>query len=49
LSLDIENFVENDQKEEALKKTVAASAALSSAPERGMSLCHLVSAVTTHI
>lgn len=34
LSLDIENFVENDQKEEALKKTVAASAALSSAPER---------------
>ncbi|KAI5855743.1 hypothetical protein BZA05DRAFT_349137 [Tricharina praecox] len=34
LSLDIENFVENDQKEEALKRTVAASAALSSAPER---------------
>lgn len=36
LSLDIENLVENDQKEEALQKTVAASAALSSAPERGM-------------
>jgi translation initiation factor 3 subunit M len=35
LSLEIENLVENEQKEDALKKVVEASSALSSAPERG--------------
>ncbi|KAA8909171.1 hypothetical protein FN846DRAFT_943113 [Sphaerosporella brunnea] len=34
LSLDIENLVENEQKDEALKKVVDASSALSSAAER---------------
>ena len=38
LSLEIENLVENEQKEEALQKTIAASVALSSAPERGLHL-----------
>jgi hypothetical protein len=35
LSLEIENLVENEQTEDALKKVVEASSALSSAPERG--------------